>query len=463
MDKKEHIIIKNLFENEEYSKKISPHLSVNFFETINLSGRIIIDKYIKFVEKYKTNPNYEEVFLSLTDDPKVKDTTLEDLQSIKDSEIEKMNLDYLVDMTESHYQITEASRTIYKCAEILDGKEGKLTKEAIPDMLRDALKITFQNTVGTVYSSDKAIEDQYEYYHNPERRFAFPDWPSFNTAFRGGACKKRLFVYMAGTNVGKSLALEATAVQLLKGGSDVLYVTAEDGELAISERVDGNVLDTRTNELILMDKKDYVSKLKAFKSKSKGRLVIKEYPTASANKNHISALLDELDIKENFKPDFIVIDYLNIFNSCRFKSMGETYVLVKAVTEEMRGLAVERNVGIFTATQSNRGGNGSSDLELMDISDSFGTAMTADVVVAIMETDSLKEEGRYLMKMLKSRLGPITPSTSKWLMGVDKEKQKMYEVPNNQEGLGNEDMSAIAMASPNSPAKKQSKYEMNNF
>lgn len=242
--------------------------------------------------------------------------------------------------------------------------------------------------------------------------------------------------YLAnGIKSHNTLCLSAFGEQLLKAGHNVLYLSAEISEEELKERFDGNILQTATENLPKLTKESYVSKIKDYIGRSKGRLVIKQYPTATANVLHVRALLDELEVRENFKPDFICLDYLNIFASIRYKDASNSYLYVKGIIEEFRGLAVEKNIGIFTATQTGRDQNGSSNMELGDVSESFGTAHTADFVLGIIETDDLKMKEQYLFKVLKSRYSKVDPRTQKFLMGVDKDSQRLYEVDDPRDGL----------------------------
>jgi replicative DNA helicase len=437
LNEKEKLIVKNLLENSEYSKKVSPFVEEKYFDDTN--GRIIIKHFVKHLTTYKAIPSYEELFLAITDTSELTEkasaSTVEELKSIRESELEKFAHDYLVDVTEHHFQEVALEKCIMTAAEILNSEEKKINKHQLPEMMREALKVSFKNNIGQVYGSEKQIDEQYHYYHHKDRGFPFPEWKTLTDLTRGGFAKKRITVWISGTNVGKTVVMVNCGIQLLKSGSNVLYITAEDGENAILERVDGNMLDTETGMLPTITKETYKNKIESIRKQSNGRFIVKEYPTASSNSNHIRALLDELEIKENFKPDFICLDYLNLFMSTRYKNMGDTYVLVKAVTEEMRGLAIERNIGIITATQLNRQGFGSTDPEMTDIAESFGIAATADFVCSIIENNTLKEEGKYLFKVLKSRYQPIKPSTQKFLMGVNKEKQQLFELADPRLGL----------------------------
>jgi len=356
MERTEFIILKSLVENPEYSKQVSPFIEERFFDDMNAKN--IAKKYSDFVVKYKNVPNYEEIVMGLTKDPRLSDAmvtnAIEEIEKIKSDNIEDFTVDALVDMTEHHFQEVALEYAITKGAEILASEEKRIQKSQLPDMMRDALKISFKNSIGQLYASENSIKDQYYFYHHKDHKFPLPDWNTLTSELKGGCSKKKIHLFLAGTSVGKTLALINVAIQLVKAGCNVLYVSAEISENDIVERLDGNLLDTKTQELPIIEKEKYVNKLRELRNQSDGKLVVKEYPTAFANVNHIRTLMDELEIKEDFKPDFLILDYLNIFGSTRFKNIGDTYTLVKAVTEEFRGLAIDKNIGVWSATQTNR-------------------------------------------------------------------------------------------------------------
>jgi hypothetical protein len=451
MEQVEEIIIKNLFENEPYAKKVSPFLKDIYFDDV--ISKTIIKKYDEFVTKYKDIPNYDTMLLELTRDRKLSDVvveqTIDSLSEIKESKHDKLSLDYLVDTTEHRFQEVILEKTVMQAADILASKEKRINKAQLPEMFRDALKLSFKNDIGDIYGSNKSLEEQYYYYHHKDKQYPFPDFTTLNEITRGGFKKKHIITLLAGTNVGKTLCLLAIAEQLIKSGVNVLYISAEIDEEELKERMDGNVLKTSTEFLPTIDKKRYIDKIQNYIQKSKGRLIFKQYPTATANVLHVRALLDELEIKENFKPDFICLDYLNIFTSIRYKDASNSYSYVKGIIEEFRGLAVEKDLGIFTATQTGRNQNGSSNVEVADVSESFGTVMTSDFVLGIIETDDLKIKEQYLMKVLKSRYSKVDPRTQMFIMGVDKDSQRIYEVDNPRDGIITEN----ADSSMDGPAK----------
>jgi archaellum biogenesis ATPase FlaH len=311
-------------------------------------------------------------------------------------------------------------------------------------MFREALKLSFKNTIGRQYADELTVEDQYNYYHHKEHKYAMNGLSTFNEIMRGGCSKKKIHLILASTAVGKSLFLVNIATSLLKSGCNVLYITLEIEEREVIERIDGNMLDVTTESLPLIAKSVYVDKIKEIKYKSYGTLIVKEYPTASMTVNHVKSLLDELKIKRGFTPDFIMIDYLNIAASVRYKNIGDSYNYVKSIIEELRGLAMEKNVGIWTATQAIRSAAANSDINLTDVSESWAVAATADFLLGVTESDELKEQGRYFCKILKSRYAPIKPSTSKFLIGVNKEKQKLFDLEHPRKGLTPEEVTPEA-------------------
>lgn len=442
----EDIIIKLLFENKEYYGRVHPFLDINYFE--DYSYKKIIEIMITWSSQYKNHPTYNQIKMVIGNtkemDDNLVDTLIKKLEYIEAQKKEEYDINYIIDETEHYFQEQMLSKAILKGAEILQSDEKKHLKHSLPELMREALKLSFKNTVGMIYGTDDTIDKQYYFYHHKDKKFMLPTFTSFNNITRGGFCKKTINVFQAGTGVGKTTVLCNMAKELLMSGNNVLYISMEISENSLIERLDANLLDWKTSELPTMAIDNYSQKIKEIQKKTAGKLVVKEYPTCSGNVNLFRSLMDELETKEGFKVDFIVVDYLNICGSIRYKNIGDTYGYVKAIIEELRGLCVERNIGCLTATQVQRSAWNASDMELNQVAESSGTANTADLVVGIIETDELKDKGQYLFKVLKSRYAPITSKTKKFLMGVDKEKQKIFELSNPLEGLIDDDVSDVS-------------------
>lgn len=459
MDYIEQLIINQLVNNPEYSKNICPFLNINFVN--DDITKIFFKKYSEFNLKYKKFPNWENICYEISNDKSIPSDTVNDIVSvlngIKETKFEPHPIEWLTDTTEKYFQDTALQKAILKGAEILsDDDKKKKERHTLPELMKDALKISFRNTVGKEYGTEFTLDSQYDYYHHKDRKYPFPEWPYFTEVLKGGCAKKKLHLVLGSTSTGKTLYLLNICRQYLLQGLNILYVSLEISEEEILERLDANMLKVNTDELLSIDKNKYFEKLKDIVGKSNGRLVIKEYPTASANVNHLRFLMDELQLKNNFHPDFLIVDYLNILGSVRYSNVGDLYTYVKIVGEELRGLAVEKNIGIWSATQTNRSGFGSSNIELNSVSESWGTAMTVDYLVGITETDDLKQKGQYMMKQLKSRYAPIFPHNEKWIVNVNKYRQEITENINPTEGLAIE-------GSPPQYQSTSDKFEGFNF
>ena len=315
---------------------------------------------------------------------------------------------------------------IVQSIQIIDGKNDKLTSDAIPEILKDALAISFDNSVGHDYLEDS--ESRFDFYHRIEEKLPF-DLEFFNKITKGGLSKKTLNVALAGTGVGKSLFMCHMAAGALSQGKNVLYITMEMAEEKIAERIDANLMNVTMDDLKNLPKQMFDDRITRIQKKTEGKLIIKEYPTASAHAGHFRALLNELSLKKDIRPDIIFIDYLNICASSRFKMSGSvnSYIYIKGIAEELRGLAVEFNVPIMTATQTTRTGYSNSDVELTDTSESFGLPATADFMFALISTEDLEKLGQLLIKQLKNRYND--PSQHKrFVIGVDRAKMKLFDL-----------------------------------
>lgn len=422
----EQTIIKNLIKNEDYTRKVLPFLKEEYFGS--LEDRLLFKEVADFILKYNKQPTFDALDIEISNIRGTTDDTVksirETLKSLND-DTEKTNQDWIIDNTEKFCQEKAIYNAITSSLEIMNGK-GKLTKGAIPSLLSDALAISFDPNVGHDYI-DQHLE-RYEYYHRVEERIPF-DLDYFNKVTKNGIPKKTLNIVMAGVGVGKSLTLCHFASSYINQGKNVLYISMELAEEEVAKRIDANVLNISMDDLMVLPRDMYEKKIENLKQKTNGKLIVKEYPTASASTVHFRSLLNELNLKKGFVPDVIMVDYLNICASARIKPGNgvNSYTYIKAIAEELRGLAVEFNVPIWSATQLTRGGYGSSDPDLTDTSESFGLPATADFFVALIVNDQMEQLNQIMVKQLKNRYGD--PSKHKRdIIGVDKTKMRLYDV-----------------------------------
>ena len=423
----EKTILRNLLKSDGYTRKVLPFIKDEYF-TVE-EDRVLYKEIKEFVLKYNKSPTLDALHIeidSLTNlkEDQVKNivSTINDFRSNKDD----TNIDWLVDSTEKFCQEKALYHAIMTSIEIMNNKKSALTTGAIPSILSDALAVSFDPNVGHDYLGD--FEKRYEYYHQVLEKIPF-DLDFFNKITKNGLPKKTLNIALAGTGVGKSLFMCHVASGCLSQGHNVLYITMEMAEEKIAERIDANLLNIDLNELHTLSKEDYERKFSALKSKTHGKLIIKEYPTASASVLHFRALLNDLAIKKNFKPDIIFIDYLNICCSARIKPGANvnSYSYIKAIAEELRGLAVENNLPIVSATQTTRSGFSNSDPGLEDTSESFGLPATADFMFALVTNEELEQLNQVLVKQLKNRYGD--PNLYKrFVLGIDRSKMRLYDV-----------------------------------
>ena len=422
----EQTILKNLIKDKNYTRKVLPFLKEEYFG--NMEDRLLFKEVADFLLKYGEQPTFDALDIEISNIRGTTDDTVksmrETLKTLND-DTEKTNEDWLIDNTEKFCQEKAIYNAITSSLEIMNGK-GKLTKGAIPSLLSDALSISFDPNVGHDYFEQYL--DRYEFYHRVEERLPC-DLEYLNKITEGGIPKKTLNIIMAGTGVGKSLALCHLSSSYINQGKNVLYISMELSEERVSERIDANVLNVSLTDLKSLPRDLYEKKIQNLKSKTNGKLVVKEYPTASASTVHFRSLLNELNLKKGFVPDVIMIDYLNICASARIKPGNgvNSYTYIKAIAEELRGLAVEYNVPIWSATQSTRSGYASSDPDLTDTSESFGLPATADFFVALVTNDQMSQLNQIMVKQLKNRYAD--PSKYKRdVIGVDKTKMKLYDV-----------------------------------
>lgn len=421
----EQVIFGNLVTNEEYGRKVIPFLKEEYFP--DYENKIIFNLIDEYAKKYNSFPSKEALAIDLTNKSGVNEETFKKCKDIIASiEPDSTKLDWLVDQTENFCQEKAIYNALMQSIQIIDDKNGKTSKGAIPQILTDALGISFDAHIGHDFIEDS--NSRFEFYHAKESRISF-DLEYFNNITQGGLPKKTLNIILAGTGVGKSLAMCHFAAANMVAGLNVLYITMEMAEERIAERIDANLLDVTLDDLKVLPKDAYDKKMDRLKRKVKGKLVIKEYPTACAGSANFRHLLNELKIKKNFMPDVIYIDYLNICMSSRIKNGANvnSYTLVKAIAEELRGLAVENNVPIISATQTTRSGYSNSDVGLEDTSESFGLPATADFMFALTTSEELEELGQIMVKQLKNRYND--PSINRrFVLGVDRSKMRLYDV-----------------------------------
>jgi len=430
----EKVVFNNLVFNEQYGRKSAPFLKAEYFNDYN--DKIIFGLVDSYVKKYNGFPSKEALLIDLTNRENVNEDTFKKCKEIIESitEDKETDLQWLLDQTEKFCQEKAVYNAIMSSIQILDDKTGKTTKGEIPQILSDALAVSFDTHIGHDFLED--TDTRYEFYHTKEARIPF-DIEYFNKITQGGLPRKTLNIALAGTGVGKSLFMCHCAASNLLHGLNVLYITLEMAEEKIAERIDANLLDTSLDELKLIPKDVFQKKLDRIRKKTDGKLIVKEYPTACAGSANFRHLLNELKIKKSFTPDIIYIDYLNICMSSRMKHGANvnSYTYVKAIAEELRGLAVEYNVPIVSATQTTRSGYSSSDLGLEDTSESFGLPATADFMFGLQSNEELEQQGQIMVKQLKNRYSD--PGTiRRFIVGIDRSKMRLFDVEQNQqEGL----------------------------
>ena len=426
--KLEQTILKNLIYNEEYLRKVLPFLKEEYFS--DRTERTIYNEITSFVESYNNTPTIEALGLAIQERRNLTNEELEKskayLEEVTKSPREGSEIQWIVDKTEKFCQEKAIYNAVLGSISILDGKDKTHDKGQIPKILSDALAVSFDNSVGHDYLEN--TDERYEFYHRHEERIPF-DLDYFNKITKGGLPNKTLNIALAGTGVGKSLFMCHVAAGAMVQGKNVLYITLEMAEEKIAERIDANLLNVTVDELSELTKELYDRKINKLKGKVVGKLIIKEYPTASASATHFRTLLNELNLKKSFVPDIIFIDYLNICCSSRIKAGANvnSYTYVKAIAEELRGLAVEFNVPIVSATQTTRSGFTSSDPGLEDTSESFGLPATADLMFALISSEDLEELGQIMVKQLKNRYSDPT-QYKRFALGIDRAKMRLYDV-----------------------------------
>ena len=426
MERIEKTILKNLLHNEEFTRRVFPFLEPKYF--LNSIDRIVFQQIYEFIDLYKNRPTKEALIIDLSNHKKITETEFQSATDLINElkEEEKPNDEWLVAETEKFCQEKAIYDAVMNSIQIIDGKDKRLTKDSIPEILSDALGVSFDTHVGHDYIEN--VDERFDFYHRVEDKIPF-DLDFFNQITKGGLPRKTLNVALAGTGVGKSLFMCHVAANCLMQGKNVLYVTMEMAEERIAERIDANLLNLPIDDVHSLPRDLYERKIDLLKMQTAGKLIIKEYPTATAHTGHIRTLLNELKLKRNFSPEIVFVDYLNICASSRFKYNANvnSYTYIKAIAEELRGLAVEMNVPIVSATQTTRSGFNSSDPGLEDTSESFGLPATADFMFALVTSEELDKLDQVMVKQLKNRYNDLTVN-KRFVIGIDRSKMKLYDL-----------------------------------
>ncbi len=429
----EQVILENLIKDDDFVRKVIPFLKPEYFMAFedNKVFKVIYD----FVEKYNNPPSKQAIILKLNEDKSLNEDThkkcMEVIDTLNGDEVDK---NWLVDETEKFCKDKALYLGVMESIQIIDGKKKDMSTDALPSILSEALSVGFDTNVGHDFIED--ADKRYDYYHRLEEKVEF-DLDMFNKITEGGLSNKTLNIALAGTGVGKSLFMCHMASACIAKGQNVLYITLEMSEERIAERIDANLMNIPIMDLKDLSKAMYDDRISKINDKIEGRLIVKEYPTASAHAGHFKALINELKLKRSFFPNIIFVDYLNICTSSRFRpgSQANTYMVIKSIAEELRGLAVEQNVPIVSATQTTRGGFNSSDVDLTDTSESFGLPATADLMFAIISTEELEQLGQFMIKQLKNRYADPTRN-KRFMIGVDRAKMKLFDLdPSAQQQL----------------------------
>ena len=429
----ENAILSGLIANEDYARKVLPFLKDEYFA--DMSEKAVFKEIASFIDEYNGLPTKESIRITVSE----KDNLNEEQYKLVNVVIDKLDYDektdtdWLVDKTEQFCQDKAIYNAVRESILVLDGQHKSLDKGSIPELLSNALGVSFDGSIGHDFIENS--DERFDFYHTKEDKIPF-DLDLFNKITKGGLSRKSLSIALAGTGVGKTLFMTHCAAANMMEGLNVLYITMEMAEERIAERIDANLIDLTIDELREVPKETYVKRLNRVKAKTTGKLIVKEYPTASAGSAHFRHLLNELRLKKNFTPDVIYIDYLNICTSSRMK-MGanvNSYTMIKAIAEELRGLAVEFNVPIMSATQTTRTGYSSSDLNLEDTSESFGLPATADFMFGLISTEELESLGQLMVKQLKNRWGD-TNYLKRFVVGIDRSKMRLFDAEEDAQDL----------------------------
>ena len=450
-------ILKNLIHNETYTRQVIPFIEPDYFE--ERTDRIVFEEVAKFLNEYDKTPTKEVLHIEVekrVDVTEEEYRNIEQLISALDTEVSESK--WLLDTTEDWCKQRAIYLALIKSIQIADGQDEHKKPEAIPAILSDALAVGFDQHVGHDYIDDS--EDRYAYYHRVENKIPF-DLEYFNKITSGGISDKTLNIALAGTGVGKSLFMCHVASSCLVQGKNVLYITLEMAEEKIAERIDANLLDTNIKDIAELPEKIFNKKITNLSKKTEGKLIVKEYPTASAHCGHFKSLLQELKLKKSFSPDIIFVDYLNICASSRYRTAVNvnSYSYVKAIAEELRGLAVEFSLPIVSATQTTRSGFASSDPNLTDTSESFGLPATADLMFALISTEELEGLNQIMVKQLKNRYNDPTIN-KRFVVGIDRAKMRLYDV---EQGAQQDIIEDIEVVQHNKKEQSQSKSKFDDF
>ena len=425
MERIERTAIRNLIHNEVYCRKVLPFIKEEYFN--DRLEKLLFTEIYKFVNKYNNLPTKESLSIEINSNKTINEDEYKKITDILSTlNPEPVNLEWLVETTEKFCKDRSIHNAVLTGIQIIDGKDRDHTPEYLPELLTNALGVSFDQKVGHDYLLDS--KERYDFYKRKEERLEL-DLDFFNKITRGGIPSKTLNICLAGTGVGKTMFMTHLASSVLLQGKNVLYITLEMAEERIAERIDANLLNVGMSDLEELPYQMYETKINKLQSKTTGTLIIKEYPTATANTSHFKNLISELALKKSFKPDIVFVDYLNICTSSRFKSGSNvnSYTMIKAIAEELRGLAVEHDIPIFSATQTTRGGFVSSDVGLEDTSESFGLPATADFMFALISSEELEEKNQIMVKQLKNRYNDPTVNR-KFILGVDRSKMRFYDV-----------------------------------
>lgn len=455
------LILKNLHYNEEFTRKVLPFLRADYFNDRN--ERTIFNEISSFITNYGNIPTYEALIIQLNEKQVSEEEhkeTLTLLNELHEAKSETVDLEWLVDKTETFCQDQAIFNAVRESITILDGKHKDLSKGSIPTLLSEALSISFDSSVGHDYLGD--ADSRYDYYHRTEEKVPF-SLNYFNLITNGGLPKKTLNVILAPPHGGKSLMMCNFAADFQLSGKNVLYITCEMAEEEIAKRIDANLLRISMDDLMQLDKSSFDKKINYVKSKTIGKLFVKEYPTAAANVNHFRTLLNELRLKKNFVPDVVFIDYLNICASSRMKMSGSinTYTYIQAIAQELRGFAQEFSIPVVTATQTTRSGSQSSDVDMSDVSESFGVPAIADFMCAIINSEELYDLNQIMIKQLKNRYRDLNLN-KRFVVGVDRAKMKLFDVEQSaQDGIT--DAGSMDPSESYKSMQKQNKFEKKSF
>ncbi len=421
----EKTVLSNLVFNEDYTRQVIPHLKPEYFH--QKSDRVVYELIDKYVEKFNGTPTKEAVLIELKGVKGLQETEYQEAKrTVENLSTENTKTEWLIETTEKWCKAKSIYNAVHESINIISSTDGTKSEDSIPDILAAALAVAFDKRVGHDYFED--FEQRFEFYHRVDERLSF-GIETLDKITKGGLPKKTLTVLMAPTGVGKSLIMCHLAAANVLEGKRVLYVTAEMAEERIAERLDANLLDVSLDDLMKMSHEEYASRMTRLMEKTVGRLIVKEYPTAAAHCGHIRACLREMKLKKNVVPDVIYVDYINIMASSRYKAGANvnSYTMIKSIAEELRGLAVEYNVPVITATQVNRCGLNNSDIEMSDTSESVGLPFTVDLMLGVMENEDLQALGQLMFKQLKNRLGPVD-YYRRFVVGVDKSKMRLFDL-----------------------------------